>query len=105
VPVNDRLMPMLVEAKAGAMTEYVIEYHGKPVASIKKGIETASVRSGVHCHAHMFRHSAAVWMAEARVPMEEIAAFLGHRNIQMTVRVYAGYNHDYLRRAARELDW
>lgn len=105
VPVNDRLMPKLREAKAGAMTDYVIEYHGSPVASIMQGIRAAAVRSGIPCHPHMFRHSAAVWMAEARVPMEEIAAFLGHRNVQITIRTYARYNPDYLRKAAVELDW
>ena len=87
------------------MTDYVIEYHGSPVASIMQGIRAAAVRSGIPCHPHMFRHSAAVWMAEARVPMEEIAAFLGHRNVQITIRTYARYNPDYLRKAAVELDW
>lgn len=105
VPVNDRLMPVLREAKAGAMSEYVVEYHGKPLASIKKGVAAAAVRSRIPCHPHVFRHSAAVWMAEDRVPMEEIAAFLGHKNVAITIRVYARYHPDYLRRAARSLDW
>lgn len=105
VPVNDRLMPLLVEAKAGAMTDYVIEYQGGPVEDIKKGFAAASTRSGIPCHPHMLRHSAAVWMAEARVPMEEIAAYLGHKNVAITIRVYARYHPDYLRKAARSLDW
>ncbi len=105
VPINDRLLPLLVEAKAAALTLFVIETGGERIASIKKGIAAAAIRSGVHCTPHMFRHSAAVWMAEDRVPMEEIAAYLGHKNTSITTRVYARFNPDYLRRAAASLDW
>lgn len=105
VPINDRLYPLLVDAKEAALTPFVIESGGSRIASIKKGIEAASKRSGVHCTPHMFRHSAAVWMAEDRVPMEEIAAYLGHKNTAITTRVYARFNPDYLRRAAASLDW
>lgn len=105
VPINDRLLPLLAEAKAAALTPFVIEAAGERIASIKKGIAAAATRSGVHCTPHMFRHSAAVWMAEARVPMAEIATFLGHRNTRITERVYARFHPDYLRRAARALDW
>lgn len=105
VPINDRLYPLLVEARDAALTPFVIEQHGERIASIKKGFAAASERSGVHCTPHMLRHSAAVWMAENRVPMEEIAAYLGHKDTRITTRVYARFHPDYLRRAARALDW
>lgn len=105
VPLNDQIMEALREAKELATSDYVIEYQGQPVADIKKGIVLASGRSGIRAHPHMFRHSAAVWMAEDRNPMEEIATFLGHRNIKMTIRVYARFHPDYLRKAARSLEW
>jgi integrase len=105
VPINDQLFALLVEAKAGAETAYVIEYQGGPIGSIRKGFEAASERTGVHCTPHMLRHSAAVWMAEARTPMEEIAAYLGHKNTAITVRVYARFHGDYLKRAAKALTW
>ncbi|WP_448500716.1 tyrosine-type recombinase/integrase [Sphingomonas sp.] len=105
VPLSDRVKPVLQEARDGALTEYVIECGGKPVASIKKGIGAAATRAKVHATPHMFRHSAAVWMAEDRVPMEEIARFLGHTDTRITSRVYAKFSPDYLRRAARSLDW
>ena len=72
---------------------------------IKKGIAAAALRSGIKVHPHMFRHSAAVWMAEDRVPMAEIASFLGHRDLNITVRIYAKYHPEYLRQAARSLAW
>lgn len=105
VPLNDMIMPALRAAKEAALSTFVIEHHGKPLLDIKKGIAAASRRSGVKVHPHMFRHSAAVWMAEDRVPMAEIAAFLGHRDINVTIRIYARYHPDYLRAAARSLTW
>lgn len=105
VPINDRLLPLLVEAKEGAQSAFVIEQNGERIASIKKGMEAASVRSKIHCTPHMLRHSAAVWMAEARTPMEEIAAFLGHKDTRITTCVYARFHPDYLHRAAKALNW
>lgn len=105
VPINDRLYPLLVEAKAAALTPFVIEHNGERIASIRKGMEAASARSGIHCTPHMLRHSAAVWMAEERTPMEEIAAYLGHKNPLITATVYAKFHPDYLQRAAKALDW
>ncbi len=105
VPINDRLFPLLVDARAGALTPFVIETGGERILSIRKGIGAAAERSGVHCTPHMFRHSAAVWMAEERVPMPEIASYLGHKDTRITERVYARFHPDYLRRAARALDW
>ena len=105
VPINDKLYPILLEAKECALTPFVIESRGDRIQSIKKGFEAASQRSGVRCTPHMLRHSAAVWMAEERVPMEEIAAYLGHRNTNVTTRVYARFHPDYLQRAAKALTW
>ena len=105
VPINERLMPFLRVAKEVADSNYVIEYKGGPIASIQTSLHAASVRSGVTAHPHMFRHSAAVWMAEDRVPMAEIAAYLGHKDLNITVRTYARFAPDYLREAAKSLDW
>lgn len=71
--------------------------HTRPLA------HAAAERNNLKAHPHMFRHSAAVWMAEDRVPMSEIASFLAHRDINVTVSVYARHHPDYLREAARSL--
>lgn len=105
VPLSDMVQDALREARGGTLSEYVIEHGGQPLGDIKKGIAAAAVRAGFHVHPHMFRHSAAVWMAEDRVPMEEIASFLGHKDSRITARVYAKFNPDYLRRAASSLTW
>ncbi len=106
VPINTTLLSALREAKAGALTEYVVEWAGQPVKSLKKGIATASRQAGIEgISAHVFRHTAAVWMAEAGVPMEEIGQYLGHSSAEITRRVYARYSPDHLRKAASALDF
>lgn len=105
VPLNDRAMDALREAKEGAISEYIIEVGGKRIFDVKKGVGLTAKRAGLHVHPHMFRHSAAVWMAEDRVPMSEIAAFLGHSSTAVTEKVYAKYHPDYLRQASKSLDW
>ncbi|WP_374389305.1 tyrosine-type recombinase/integrase, partial [Sandaracinobacter sp.] len=86
-------------------TDHVIEHGGGPVASVKKAFELASERVGFKVTPYTLRHSAAVWMAEAGVPMEEIAAYMGHSDARTTFRNYARFSPDYLRKAASALDW
>lgn len=105
VPINTSLLTALRDAKQGAMTDYVIEWAGEPVKSLKRGIATAAKAAGVEdVSAHVFRHTSAVWMAEAGVSMEEISQYLGHSNVEITRRVYARYSPDYLRKAASALE-
>jgi integrase len=105
VPINDTLLPALTEAKDFARTDYVVEYSGERVASVTKGIKSAAKRSGLpFVSPHVFRHSAAVWMAESGIDIEEIAQFLGHTNPSITRKVYARFSPTYLRKAAGVLE-
>lgn len=105
VPINDGLSDDLAHAKAGALTNFVIEWAGQPVKSIKRGLKAAGVAIGrPDVSPHMLRHSAAVWLAEDGHSMEEIAQFLGHNNSRITARVYARYSPTHLRRLAATLD-
>lgn len=105
VPMNDQLRASLLAAKEGALSEYVIEHGGAKVGSVKKGFNSASLRSGIKCTPHMLRHSAAVWMAEKAVPMPQIAQFLGHTDSRITERVYARFSPQFLSGAAEALTW
>jgi integrase len=104
VPITDTAYRYLLEAKKGATTRFVVEYAGSPIKHIRYAMERISERAGLKVTAHMFRHSAAVWMAEGGTPMREIAQFLGHSNTTVTERIYARYSPDYLRNAARHLE-
>lgn len=105
VPMNDQLRDALLEAKEGAMSDYVIEFGRGKIASIKKGFAEACKRSGITATPHMMRHSAAVWMAEAGIPIIQIAQFLGHTDSRITERVYARFAPEFLATAADALTW
>jgi integrase len=105
VPINSRARSALEEAHAAALTEYVIEYDGKPIKSIRKAIRQAAVRSSVPCSPHVFRHTAGVMMAQADVPMQKIAQYLGHTSTRVTERVYARYSPSFMKDASAALDW
>ncbi|MFZ2101439.1 MAG: site-specific integrase, partial [Oricola sp.] len=105
VPVNDGLADELAKAKVGALTNHVIEWGGKPVRSIKRGLKAAGSAIGrPDVSPHMLRHSAAVWLAEDGHSMDEIAQFLGHNDSRITARVYARYSPTHLRKLAATLD-
>lgn len=105
VPINDFAYGLLQTIPEHDRVGPVIKWAGRPVLSVKKGIKAIARASGLPwVSAHIFRHSAAVWMAEANVSMEEIAQFLGHSDINTTRRIYARYSPEYLRKAAQALE-
>jgi integrase len=84
----------------------VIEWAGRPVKSVKRGLRVAAQRAGLeHVSPHQLRHSAAVHLAEDGISMDEIAQWLGHSNVNTTRQVYARYSADYLREAAAALEF
>lgn len=105
LPINERAFVALKEAAPEASTDYVIEWNGHSVKNIKKAIRMAAQRSGVPCSPHVFRHTAGVWMAQADVPMQKIAQFLGHTSSRVTERVYARYSPNFMKDAAAALEW
>lgn len=105
VPMNARARLELEKAREGALTDHVIEYGGKPVASVKRAIAAAARRAGVPCSPHVFRHTAAVWMAEADVSMDKIAQYLGHTSTRVTFATYARFSPRYMADAAAALEW
>ena len=106
VPMHDLARPMLLEMHRAAVTDYVVEWGGRRLRSIRKGFAQACKRAQLRgVTPHVLRHTAAVWQAEAGVPMSEIAAYLGHSDTRITERVYARFSPDHLRRAASAIGW
>lgn len=105
VPINDTLLAALEEARNGALTPYVLEWAGSPIRTVKGAFKRASCRCGwTDVTPHVLRHTAAVWMAEAGIPMSVISQYLGHSNTSVTEKVYARYSPNYLRQAAAALE-
>lgn len=106
VPMKSGARAALTAAKEAALSDQVIGWAGGgPVKSIRKGFQRAVASAGLKdVSPQVLRHTAAVHMAEAGVPMSEISQYLGHSNVSVTGRVYARSSPTHLRRAADVLD-
>ncbi len=106
VPMTDKIYDELLKAKGIALSNYVIEFHGDKVVRIDQAFRRrVRATPGLEdVTPHVLRHSAAVWMAEARVPMVEIAQYLGHTSTRITESHYARFSPDFLRGAASALN-
>lgn len=106
VPILKTARPYLEEARAAALSNYVVEWAGSRVASIRTGLTRAGklARLPKKVTPHLLRHSAAVHMAEDSVDMEVIRQFLGHSSIETTRKIYARYSPTYLAKAAAALE-
>lgn len=106
IPINATARTHLELAKLLARTGYVIEFRGEgALKSIKKGVYAAAKRAKLpEVSPYVLRHTAGVWMAKAGVPMQEIAAFMGHKNITTTMKHYAHFHPQFLRVAATALE-
>lgn len=90
VPMSDTVRWPLAIAHTIRTGEHVIEYGGRPVASVRKGFARAASRAGLsHITPHIIRHSVASWMASDGVPMSVIAGYLGHDDPAITAKTYA----------------
>lgn len=106
VPINESLRAALQTAKGAALSDYVVEWSGGPVKSIKTGFNAAVRDSGLKgVSPHVLRHTAAVHLAAAGVPMSKISQYLGHTSTGVTERVYARFAPDHLREAADVLNF
>lgn len=104
-PISNALKHHLVRAYDVRTSEYVIEWGGDRVKSIRKGFDSAKRKAGLdHITPHDLRRSAARWMVEAGVSMEEVSQYLGHTSTAVTRSTYARFSPEYLRKAAEALE-
>lgn len=105
VPMNAVARAALEEAHKGALCDHVIEFARKPVASVKKAIGRLAVDTGIAVSPHVLRHTCAVWMAQADVPMQKISQYLGHTSINVTSQVYARYSPSFMKDAGASVEF
>lgn len=104
-PMSQTLKTALIESKKGAVTDYVVEWAGDRVKSIRKGFDKAAEAAGLEgITPHDLRRSAARTMIEKGIPMSEVSQYLGHTSTSVTEKVYGRFSPDYLRRAAEALE-
>ena len=103
VPMNENAREALLEAHSGRLSDHVVEFGGKPITSVKTAIKGLSIRSGVPFTPNVLRHTCAVWMAQADVPMQKISQYLGHTSTRVTEGTYARYSPSFMRDAGAAL--
>lgn len=99
VPMNATARQALLIAYQGRLTDFVIEWNGAQVGSVKKALERLAKKTGIAFSPHVLRHTCAVWMAQADVPMQKIAQYMGHTSTRVTESVYARYSPSFMRDA------
>lgn len=105
VPMNRMARVALQAAWNARETEWVVEYNGKPIKSIRTGYSAALKRAGLEgVNIHQIRHTVAVKMLAAGQPIEVVSQYLGHSNIQITLKTYARFMPDHLSDAASVLE-
>jgi len=106
VRIDLPLMEALRQAKMSARTEWVIEYNGYAINSIKTAFREAAATAGFppgDVTPYVLRHTAATWMAQDGVPLWTIAGFLGHSDTRMVEKHYAHHHPDYQKVAAQAI--
>ncbi len=104
VPLNDDALRALSAAQQLASSEFVIEFRGQRVKSVKNGFQAACDRAGLRdVTPHILRHSAATWMVADGVPIAQVARVLGDTEAT-TERVYAKHAPGYLSQAVGALN-
>lgn len=105
VPINDTALSHLEVASKVKTSEFVIEVDGQPIKSIRNGVRAAVRRAGLEdVSQYTLRHTAGVYMAQAGVPLEQIAEYMGHTSIETTRKHYAKFHPDHLRAASGALE-
>jgi len=106
VPMNKEARRALEAAYEGRESEWVIEWGGRKVKSVKRAFRESVARAGLDAVTpHVLRHTAAVWMIEAGASITEVSQYLGHTDTRTTFRVYARHSPDHLQKAAKSLTW
>jgi integrase len=106
LPIPDRLMPFLRRAweRRSSDVGTVLHIGGAPIARIDKGFRAAVKRAKLDgVSPHTLRHTRGTWLAQAGVPMWEIAGWLG-QDPETTARIYAHHHPDFMGAAKAAVD-
>lgn len=97
VLMSDYLYQSLWQARLFAACEYVIEYKGRGITNIRRGIERLAKRAGIEgVTPYTFRHTTATHLAIKGFSDYQIGMMLGHRSAKTTRK--------YTKHAAHELE-
>lgn len=108
IRMSTTLKKALEAARLTAETDFVIEWAGYPINSIRTAFDTlvedAELDRADEVTPKTLRHTAATWMAQDGVPLWDIAHYLGHGTTRMVERYYAHHHPDYQHKATSAID-
>jgi integrase len=105
VPLPARLLSHLRRwVRVGVVTDYFVEWNGKPVQSIKVGYGRAISLAGLSGKVtpHTLRHTAATWLMQAGVSVWEAAGYLG-MSPAMVEETYGHHHPAHMQSATRAI--
>ncbi len=84
--------------------DFVVEWNGKPVKSIKKAFRQACIAAGLGDDVipHTLRHTAATWMMQAGVDPWDAAGWLG-MTVDVLIETYGHHHPEYQADAAEKI--
>ena len=100
VPMSTTLRAFLVGL--GGVSGYVVSGTDKPTQLGQRWARLIK-KTKFKITPHVLRHTVATQLAQKSVPMTQIARILGHRNSQITERVYAKFSPDFCKEAVEHL--
>lgn len=103
VPLNPELLLVLKGAKALACSDFIVEFRGRQVRTVKTGFAAACRRAALEdVSPHVLRHTAATWAVMDGIPLAQVARMLGDSEATVE-KVYAKHAPEYLRAATAAL--
>ncbi len=101
VPIPKKLLRELKKAKKrGTDIGYVIHENQKRLKYIHRGFDLACEKAGLEgVTPHTLRHTAASWMVQKGVPVNDVAKYLGHSSVHMVEKHYGHMAPEHLKRA------
>ena len=90
--------------RLGIAKHAVVEWNGKPVASVRKSFAVAAKASGIdrHITPHILRHTAATWAMSEGADLWQAAGWLG-MSPEVLERVYGHHHPDYQQDVAEKM--
>lgn len=93
VPINPNFIPRFREMREAATSEFVVEYRGRRVTTIRKAFNSACERAGIKYSARMYdlRHLFATTLLSKGADLAAVSKMMGHSTVKMTADTYYHY--------------
>ena len=105
VPINPEFLKRLEKEQAESQTEYVIEYMGRNLTTIRKAFKNACKRAGITYQTRMYdlRHLFATTLLRKGADLAAVSKMMGHSTVKMTADTYYHYMEGEKERAVNLL--